>query len=204
MSYSIDAITDGCYENTTCLINKFDIRDEDKLKKVEADITFAKATILESNPISDKFDLEHYKAIHRFLFEDIYDWAGSFRKVDMSKKGTGFCSVEQLDDVTRNCFSRLAENNLFFDLDRDEFVDAIVDFYCVTNMLHPFREGNGRTQRLFISQLIRYNGYEIDFSDIDSDELMIATIKSANGVIDFLRRLFDENISEQSNGITMR
>lgn len=72
MSYSIDAITDGCYENTTCLINKFDIRDEEKLKKVEADITFAKATILESNPISDKFDLEHYKAIHRFLFEDIY------------------------------------------------------------------------------------------------------------------------------------
>ena len=177
MSYSIDAITDGCYENTTCLINKFDIRDEDKLKKVEADITFAKATILESNPISNKFDLEHYKAIHRFLFEDIYDWAGSFRTVDMSKKGTGFCSADQLDDVARNCFSRLAENNLFSDLDRDEFVDAIVDFYCATNMLHPFREGNGRTQRIFISQLIHHNGYDFDFSDIDSDDLMIFICK---------------------------
>lgn len=203
MSYSIDAITDGCYENTTCLINKFDIRDEDKLKKVEADITFAKATILESNPISNKFDLEHYKAIHRFLFEDIYDWAGSFRTVDMSKKGTGFCSADQLDDVARNCFSRLAENNLFSDLDRDEFVDAIVDFYCATNMLHPFREGNGRTQRIFISQLIHHNGYDFDFSDIDSDDLMIATIQAANGVTDFLKQLFDENISAQSNEITM-
>lgn len=203
MSYSIDAITDGCYENTTCLINKFDIRDEDKLKKVEADITFAKATILESNPISNKFDLEHYKAIHRFLFEDIYDWAGSFRTVDMSKKGTGFCSADQLDDVARNCFSRLAENNLFSDLDRDEFIDAIVDFYCVTNMLHPFREGNGRTQRIFISQLIHHNGYDFDFSDIDSDDLMIATIQAANGVTDFLKQLFDENISAQSNEITM-
>lgn len=203
MSYSIDAITDGCYENTTCLINKFDIRDEEKLKKVEADITFAKATMLESNPISDKFDLEHYKAIHRFLFEDIYDWAGSFRKVDMSKKGTGFCSVEQLDSVARNCFGRLAENNLFSDLDRDEFIDAIVDFYCVTNMLHPFREGNGRTQRIFISQLIHHNGYDFDFSDIDSDDLMIATIQAANGVTDFLKQLFDENISAQSNEITM-
>lgn len=203
MSYSIDAITDGCYENTTCLINKFDIRDEDKLKKVEADITFAKATILESNPISDKFDLEHYKAIHRFLFEDIYDWAGSFRTVDMAKKGTSFCSEDQLEDVARNCFDRLAENNLFSDLDRDEFVDAIVDFYCVTNMLHPFREGNGRTQRIFISQLIHHNGYDFDFSDIDSDDLMIATIKSANGVTDFLKQLFDENISAQSNEITM-
>ena len=203
MSYSIDAITDGCYENTTCLINKFVILDEDKLKKVEADITFAKATILESNPISNKFDLEHYKAIHRFLFEDIYDWAGSFRTVDMSKKGTGFCSADQLDDVARNCFSRLAENNLFSDLDRDEFVDAIVDFYCATNMLHPFREGNGRTQRIFISQLIHHNGYDFDFSDIDSDDLMIATIQAANGVTDFLKQLFDENISAQSNEITM-
>lgn len=203
MSYSIDAITDGCYENTTCLINKFDIRDEDKLKKVEADITFAKATILENNPISNKFDLEHYKAIHRFLFEDIYDWAGSLRTVDMSKKGTGFCSADQLDDVARNCFSRLAENNLFSDLDRDEFVDAIVDFYCATNMLHPFREGNGRTQRIFISQLIHHNGYDFDFSDIDSDDLIIATIQAANGVTDFLKQLFDENISAQSNEITM-
>lgn len=203
MSYSIDAITDGCYENTTCLINKFDIRDEDKLKKVEADITFAKATILESNPISDKFDLEHYKAIHRFLFEDIYDWAGSFRTVDMAKKGTSFCSADQLDDVAKKCFDRLAENNLFSDLDRDEFVDAVVDFYCVTNMLHPFREGNGRTQRIFISQLIHHNGYDFDFSDIDSDDLMIATIQAANGVTDFLKQLFDENISAQSNEITM-
>lgn len=203
MSYSIDAITDGCYENTTCLINKFDIRDEDKLKKVEADITFAKATILESNPISDKFDLEHYKAIHRFLFEDIYDWAGSFRKVDMSKKGTSFCSVDQLDDVAKNCFDRLSENNLFSDLNRNEFVDAIVDFYCVTNMLHPFREGNGRTQRIFISQLIHHNGYDFDFSDIDSDDLIIATIQAANGVRYFLKQLFDENIFEPTNEITM-
>lgn len=203
MSYSIDAITDGCYENTTCLINKFDIRDEEKLKKVEADITFAKATILESNPISDKFDLEHYKAIHRFLFEDIYDWAGTFRTVDMAKKGTSFCSEDQLDDVAKKCFDRLAENNLFSDLDRDEFVDAVVDFYCVTNMLHPFREGNGRTQRIFISQLIHHNGYDFDFSDIDSDDLMIATIQAANGVTDFLKQLFDENISAQSNEITM-
>lgn len=203
MSYSIDAITDSCYENTTCLINKFDIHDENKLKEIEADITFAKATILENNPISDKFDLEHYKAIHKFLFEDIYDWAGTFRKVDMTKKGTSFCSVNQLDSVAKNCFNRLAENNLFSDLDRDEFIDAIVDFYCVTNMLHPFREGNGRTQRIFISQLIRYNGYEIDFSDIDSDDLMIATIQSANGVTDFLKQLFDKNISECSNEITI-
>ncbi|MBE6762311.1 MAG: hypothetical protein E7551_08520 [Ruminococcaceae bacterium] len=70
----------------------------------------------------------------------------------------------------------------------------IVDFYQITNFLHPFREGNGRTQRIFISKIIKYNGYEFNFSNIDPDLLMIATIKSANGVSDDLYDIFSEKI----------
>lgn len=62
------------------------------------------------------------------------------------------------------------------------------------NILHPFREGNGRTERIFISQLIRFNRYDIDFSDIDTDYLMFATIQSAQGITDKLVNLFKENI----------
>ena len=62
------------------------------------------------------------------------------------------------------------------------------------NILHPFREGNGRTERIFISQLIRSNGYDIDFSDIDTDYLMFATTQSAQGITDNLVNLFKENI----------
>lgn len=62
------------------------------------------------------------------------------------------------------------------------------------NILHPFREGNGRTERIFISQLIRFNGYDIDFSDIDTDYLMFATIQSAQEITDKLVNLFKENI----------
>lgn len=62
------------------------------------------------------------------------------------------------------------------------------------NILHPFREGNGRTERIFISQLIRFNEYDIDFSDIDTDYLMFATIQSAQGITDNLVNLFKENI----------
>lgn len=69
-----------------------------------------------------------------------------------------------------------------------------MDFYCATNELHPFREGNGRTQRSFLAQLIRNAGYDINFSDIDGELLMIATIQSANGVDDLLRQIFDEII----------
>ena len=75
-----------------------------------------------------------------------------------------------------------------------EFVDEIVDFYCSTNALHPFREGNGRTQRAFFTQLIRNAGYEFSFADMDTELLMIATIQSAQGVNDLLEEIFKKNV----------
>ncbi len=196
MSYSIDSSTSNCYEGTTCLINKLGITDENKLKEFEGAVTFAKASELELNPISDTFDVEHYKLIHKYLFEDIYDWAGEYRTVNISKKGTKFASADQISDLMNACFMRLKDNDYFQNKSFDEFIDNIVDFYCVTNMIHPFREGNGRTQRLFISQLIRFNNYDIDFSSIDKDELMIATIHAANGVADYLKDIFYNNIKK--------
>ncbi|MPM44153.1 Adenosine monophosphate-protein transferase VbhT [bioreactor metagenome] len=69
-----------------------------------------------------------------------------------------------------------------------------MDFYCATNDLHPFREGNGRTQRAFLTQLIRNSGYDIHWSEVDGDLLMIATIQSAQGVIDLLRQVMRGSI----------
>ena len=194
MAYNVNSLTDDCYPNTLCLINKFDIRDEEQLSAIEADITFAKSSEWERNPLLESFDFNHYKAIHKFLFEDLYSWAGELRSIDISKKGTSFCSAYNLEEMCRKSFDYLKSKHLFINLDKIEFVDEMVDFYCTTNMLHPFRDGNGRTQRLFISQLIRHNGYDFNFSDIDTDELMIATIHSANGVTDFLRDIFLKNI----------
>lgn len=190
MAYSINALTSDCYEGTTCLINKFDIKDENILKDLETTVTFSKITEYSLNPLFNTFDVNHYKEIHKYLFEDIYDWAGEYRTVDMSKKGTSFAKAESIDELMTKCFARLQNNNCFQDLDFDDFVDNIVDFYCVTNMIHPFREGNGRTQRLFLTQLINLNNYSIDFSEIDTDELMIATIQAANGVTDYLKDIF--------------
>lgn len=194
MSYDINAVTADCYENTTCLINKFAITDEKLLSQVEADITFAKASELEESPIEGNFDLKHYLSIHKFLFEDLYDWAGRLRTINISKKGTKFVAADDLENLCNNCFDRLKSNNYFQNITFDNFVENVVDLYCTLNMLHPFREGNGRTQRIFISQLIRFNGYDIDFSEIDSDYLMIATIQAAQGVTDNITKIFKENI----------
>lgn len=198
MSYSIDTLQSDCYEGTSCLINKFDIKDETVLKELETTITLTKITEYFLNPLFNTFDVQHYKEIHKYLFGDIYDWAGEYRTVDMSKKGTIFAEVENIENLMLNCFKRLNDKNLFQGLKFDDFIDEFVDFYCVTNMIHPFREGNGRTQRVFLTQLINENGYDIDFFEIDTDELMIATIQSANGVTDYLKDIFKYAIKNKT------
>lgn len=117
----------------------------------------------------------------------MYDWAGTPRTVDLSKKGTSFVKAENIEEIANACFERLKNQNYFKDLDIDDFIEKITDFYCVTNNLHPFREGNGRTQRVFLSKLALNAGYEIDFASMDTDELMVATIQSANGVDTYLK-----------------
>ena len=199
MSYSLDPISDGCYPGTTVLINKLDIRDEDALNEAEALATYIHAAQLEEDPLPGAFDFDHYKVVHRFLFSDLYDWAGEVRRVNISKKGTQFCPAENIEHQAELIFKRLRERYYFKGLSHDEFVDDIVDFYCATNALHPFREGNGRTQRAFLTQLIRNAGYDINFADMDADLLMIATIQSAQGVTDLLRRVLGESITQFSN-----
>ena len=164
-SYSVNALTDDCYQGTTVLINKLNINNQGDLDAVESAIVPAKAALWEENPLMVSFDFAHYCAIHKYLFEDLYEWAGKIRTVDISKKGTPFCP-------------------------------ELVDPYERTNELHPFREGNGRMQRVFLSQLTHCAGYELDFTCIDSDDLMIATIQSAGGVDDFLKELFTEMIQD--------
>ena len=190
MAYSIDPISANCYPGTTVLINKFDIHDEVTLSEVEGTLTAAKSAQWLNEPEKDTFDFEHYKAIHRFLFADLYDWAGQVRDVNISKKGTIFCPAEKINEQTNKIFSYLKEQNFLCGLTKDSFVDGLVDFYCSTNMLHPFREGNGRTQRVFLSQLAQNAGYVLNFAEIDGDLLMIATVQSAQGVTDLLRSLF--------------
>lgn len=197
MSYDMDAINANCYEGTTCLINKFEIKDEKTLSIVEGNITFAKAAELEKNPIVGEFDTKHYKDVHRFLFGDLYDWAGVYRNINISKKGTVFADCNELESLSDRIFARFKTNFPLKDLPIDKFVFEISDLYRSLNMLHPFREGNGRCERSYITQLIRSSGYDFNFSQIDRDLLMIATIQSSQGVMDNLIKLFEQSIKKQ-------
>ncbi len=194
MSYSLDPLQDDCYENSSVLINKFDIRDEKQLDIMEQSITsmlIAKAII--DIPF-ENVDFEFYKKLHKYVFSDIYDWAGKVRIVDMSKKGTNFCPAENIEKRAYSIFHRLKQNDYLKRFHDDDFIVEFTDLYCELNYLHPFREGNGRIQRLFLSMLVSALGKSLDFSEIDSDFLMIATIKSVTGDIFMLRDIFREYI----------
>ena len=194
--YSLDPIAANCYPGTTVLVNKFGIRDDEKLLKAEIAITQEAAARWEQSPQFGSFDFAHYKAIHKHLLEDLYDWAGQVRDVNISKKGTRFCPYGEIEGQAERIFARLLNKDCLRGLTKGRFVSEFVDLYVATNYLHPFREGNGRTQRLYLSQLARNAGYSLDFADIGVDELMIATIQSSQGVINGLSRIFAKAIKE--------
>ena len=195
MAYSMDSTTDGCYPGTTCLINKLGIRDEAVLAETEAAVVLGKASLLDQQPIAGGFDFDHYKRIHQFLFCDLYDWAGQIRTINLSKKGTAFVPAAEIESCAVACFKRLAEFS-GEGMSHRELAEEVADFYHTVNMLHPFREGNGRTQRIFFTQWIRSLGYDFDLSFVDPDAFMIATIYAAQGVMDQLADFFEQMIEQ--------
>lgn len=193
MAYSITSITDDCYPGTTCLINKLDIHDEAMLANAEASIVLAKASFLDQHPINGGYDFEHYKQIHYYLFCDLYDWAGEIRKVNVSKKGTSFVPADEIAVCAAACFERSSGFSAI-GLSKHELAAEVADFYSTVNMLHPFREGNGRTQRIFFKQWVQHLGYTLDLTNVDADGFMIATIQAAHGVMDTLIDFFERSI----------
>lgn len=195
MPYDLSPTSIDCYEGTTTLVNKLGITDERELNSTEALITAYKAASLINEPLAHNFGFDDYKGLHKFLFEDLYDWAGIPRTINLSKTATVFTSPERIDELGEKIFARLKNLNYFTKLPSNEFVIEISELYHSLNTLHPFREGNGRTERVFFVQLIRNAGYDIDYSSLDSDLLMIGSIQAASGVLDTLVKFFEDNIS---------
>ncbi len=197
MAYSIDSVADCCYPGTSVLINKLGLQNQTVLDEAESIAVSLRTTqILTSFTDNTPFTFAFYCDLHKQLFGDIYDWAGTLRTINLSKKGTAFYPAEKLAELGKAKFRYLQENHEFCNLPRKSLVDELADFYHELNMLHPFREGNGRTQRLFFTLLLRRAGYEIRFANCDTDALMMATIYAAQGIPNYLYDFFDTEIKK--------
>jgi len=149
-------------------------------------LTTDKIIQIKKNPILGNFDYAHLKEINRLLFEDIYIWAGHDR-YDIGYRGvfrkgdTEFTHGKHLPEVANNLFDALKNENYFKHLTKEEFIKSAASFLNGLNILHPFREGNGRTQRLFMELLSQNAGYPIDLSTASKTTTIQACILGAKG-----------------------
>lgn len=175
-----------CYPNTDILINIPDIRNKKTLEEFEAAITTQRA---EEGFPDGVFDVTHYKSIHHHLFQDIYSWAGEYRTVRISKNTSSFCYPENINDQMKQLFLQLELDNKLQNLDSETFSNKLADFLSNLNAIHPFREGNGRIQNIFITLLSEQAGHPLDFNKIDPAELLDVMITSFNGSNSPLKKL---------------
>lgn len=169
-----DADDTYCLPGSSVLKNKAGISDQDLLDQFEADITAVRLLELAQNPLEGDFNLEHMCKIHRYLFQDIYEWAGSIRTVDISRGESRLCNVRQIETYAANLFSSLKAEGHLQDLNKDIFAERAAHYLSEINAIHPFREGNGRVQRLFMSQLAENAGFVLSYSALSRAEMYSA------------------------------
>lgn len=188
--YSYDNDNKYCYPCTNVLKNKLNIRDLDTLCSAERDYSSVRQAELDLKGVTGDFSAKHLCSIHKQLFKDIYPWAGKVRTVDIAK-GTIFCLVQFIEDNLDDLYKHLKKENYLADItDKKDMANRLAYYLGELNMIHPFREGNGRTQRIYIEQLCKNNGnFEIDFTEVTKDEMLNASIQSARNNNDLLEKL---------------
>lgn len=166
------------YPGTNVLRNKLGIRDEARLETVERRLTTDR--IAEGCPEGD-FDLAHLAAIHKHIFQDIFDWAGQTRTVDIAKGGSAFQPSRYIETGMSDVHRRLERDDYLRGLSADEFADKAGVIMGDINHTHPFREGNGRTQLQYLSQLAEQAGHPVDLTKLDQESWLHASIRSHKG-----------------------
>lgn len=169
-----------CYPDSNVLKNKLNIRDNKLLKTAEEEITLIKQMELLKNPIKGNFSKAHLMNIHKFIFEDIYLFAGKIRREQISKADTLFYPPNLIDRELDKVFAKIKEKNMLKETDREKVFDNLAYVMAELNIIHPFREGNGRSIREFIRLMAKRMGYDLNWGNIDKEELLEASIMSVD------------------------
>jgi len=163
-----------CYDGSEVLINKLNIRDGKTLFQIEKQLTAIRLLELQKNPIKGSFDFDHLKAIHKYIFQDIYSWAGNVRTVEIGK-GNLFCTTACIHEYADSVFAHYYFDCLNNKDDRKSFVKVFAENYGNLNALHPFREGNGRAQREFARLVCMQCGYGFRLTGTTHEKMLNAS-----------------------------
>ncbi|WP_375658584.1 type II toxin-antitoxin system protein adenylyltransferase VbhT [Bartonella sp. MR30HLJHH] len=181
---------------TGVMYNRLGIKDKATLQRVESTISYVKSFEFVHTPIRGEFDLNYMKEIHRRLFGDIYEWAGQVRLVDIAKGNSMFASYNQIESYAPKITQKLAKEQYLCGLGAYDFSQRAGYYMGELNALHPFREGNGRTQREFMVQLAREAGYHINWKGIERQEMTRASIEAHFGNSEYLSALIYKNLTK--------
>ena len=193
--------------------NKLGIKDLVAFEKESRIYTEIRANELLKAPINGKFDFNHLKAIHKHLFQDVFQWAGKdrlelglkneFSKPDLKGNITNFVPGVSLHNTANQIFTWLKEDNFLKDCKNiNEFSKQISEIYRNLDYLHPFREGNCRTQRIFLNQLADNAGYKMDLNIIPKDKIINASAEAINGNLSELEAIIKENLESFKENLT--
>lgn len=169
-----------CYPDMNVLKNKLNIKDNDVLKTAEEEITLIKQMELLKNPIRGNFTKTHLMNIHKFIFEDIYPFAGKIRREQISKGNTTFYPPNLINRELDKVFSKIKEYNMLREIDEDKIINNLAYVMAELNIIHPFREGNGRSIREFIRTMAKRIGYDLNWGNVNKEDLLKASIQSVD------------------------
>ncbi len=186
-----DSVDDPyCYPGTTVLKNRRNLRTQEALDRFELAMTAMRSQ--EQLP-PGKLTEQHYQRVHRHLFKDVYTWAGEYREVRISKGDSPFCYPEYIPGEMAKLFEKLRQDNYLRGLTGQQFARQAASFLANLNAIHPFRDGNGRSQMAFMTLLGVRAGHPLRLNKIDPAGFMDAMIQSFQGdevpLIEHLARL---------------
>jgi cell filamentation protein len=176
------------------LKNRLGITGAATLEETEAALVATRSYELSGTPLKGAFDLAHLQAIHRYLFRDVYEWAGKLRTIDIAKGGHRFGHHAHIAGAATELLRKLAAERHLAGLAPAAFSRRAAFYLAEINALHPFREGNGRAQREFMSHLAHANGYYIAWENVKPADLLQASIDSFTGDIAKLTALIRDNL----------
>lgn len=162
----------------------------------EREITHASLILLRETPVRPAYDLAHLCEVHRRIFGDLYGWAGQVRTVAIAK-GSMFCLPQYIEPSAAEIFRQLRNENFLRGLARDTFIDRLTYYLGEVNAVHPFREGNGRTQRAFFEQLADDAGFTLAWQRLDAGRNIAASAAIMHGDPEPMRKMLNELVQKR-------
>lgn len=190
------------------LRNKLEITDQSQLNQAEADLVAVREVALRGRLPRPPFGFSTLRAIHHELFQDVYDWAGQPRTTTLAKREHDhpaspvqrFAVPDAIAAEAEQVFEQLANQNFLAGTNRAAFAQGAAKTLAGLNRVHPFREGNGRTQRLLIEALARHAGHEAAFDVITRERMVAVSVAAHKGDPSGMRRMFDEILDPRQVG----